>query len=133
MFGGGTAVKYKATKGTDSFNKYGRTVNVNTILHCITAAISYSQKSIEELRFEDYSAGLKGPSGANGEDAGQMPLRYVHIVLCRQYRKKKMSTVTDHQHWTDRWTRTKSRQPWSRNIRNRGDWDSSEVQSNKRN
>ena len=43
----GTTVKYDATKGTDTFNKNGLTVNVNTLLHCITAASSYSQKSIE--------------------------------------------------------------------------------------
>ena len=59
---GGTVGKYKATKGTDSFNKNGLTVHVNTTMHCITAANNYSWKSIEELRFEDYSVGRKGPS-----------------------------------------------------------------------
>ncbi len=47
----GTAgTKYEATKSTDTLNKSGTTVSVNTLLHCITAINSYSQKSLEVQR-----------------------------------------------------------------------------------
>ena len=100
----GTAVKYKATKGTDSFNKYGSTVHVNTTMHCITAANNYSWKSMEELRFEDYSAGRKGSSGANGEDSdAHPPIAIIIIFMYRWYsrtkRRERWFTDADHQYW----------------------------------
>ena len=76
----GTAVKYKATKGTDWSS--GSTVHVNTTMHCITAANNYSWKSMEELRFEDYSAGrgVRVPWGANGEDPDVHPPIAIVII-----------------------------------------------------
>ena len=44
---GGTTVKYEPMKSTDTINKNGVSVNVNTLLHCITASNTYSQKSME--------------------------------------------------------------------------------------
>jgi len=88
---GGTAVKYGATKGTDTVNKNGLTVAITTYHHCITASSHYSNKSMEvgvangrrhiewlplpilclqELRFEDYAVGRKGASGATGGTLG---------------------------------------------------------------
>ena len=44
----GTAVaKYEPCKASDTLNKNGVTVNVHTLLHCITASNSYMQKSME--------------------------------------------------------------------------------------
>uniref|UniRef100_A0A182XID2 Nuclear pore complex protein Nup98-Nup96 n=1 Tax=Anopheles quadriannulatus TaxID=34691 RepID=A0A182XID2_ANOQN len=66
--GNGTAVaKYQQTHGTDTLVKNGQTTTVNTKQHCITFMKDYENKSVEELRFEDYAANRKGPqAGAPG-------------------------------------------------------------------
>ncbi|ETN61956.1 nuclear pore complex protein nup98 [Anopheles darlingi] len=67
--GNGTAVsKYQQTLGTDTLVKNGQTTTINTKQHCITFMKDYENKSVEELRFEDYSANRKGPQagGATG-------------------------------------------------------------------
>ncbi|XP_053680653.1 nuclear pore complex protein Nup98-Nup96 [Anopheles nili] len=66
--GNGTAVaKYQQTHGTDTLVKNGQTTTVNTKQLCITFMKDYENKSVEELRFEDYAANRKGPqAGAPG-------------------------------------------------------------------
>ncbi|XP_058129913.1 nuclear pore complex protein Nup98-Nup96 [Anopheles ziemanni] len=65
--GNGTAVvKYQQTHGTDTLVKNGQTTTVNTKQHCITFMKDYENKSVEELRFEDYAANRKGPQAGGG-------------------------------------------------------------------
>ncbi|CAB3238158.1 unnamed protein product [Arctia plantaginis] len=59
----GTAhVKYNPVIGTDVVVKQGASQNVNIKHHCITCMKEYENKSLEELRLEDYVAGRKGNS-----------------------------------------------------------------------
>ncbi|KAM9781649.1 nuclear pore complex protein Nup98-Nup96 isoform X2 [Syngnathus typhle] len=62
----GTTVKFNAPTGNDTMVKAGVTTNINTKHQCITAMKEYENKSLEELRLEDYQAGRKGA-------ANQMP------------------------------------------------------------
>uniref|UniRef100_A0A182QPM2 Nuclear pore complex protein Nup98-Nup96 n=1 Tax=Anopheles farauti TaxID=69004 RepID=A0A182QPM2_9DIPT len=69
--GNGTAVaKYQQTHGTDTLVKNGQTTTVNTKQHCITFMKDYENKSVEELRFEDYAANRKGPQAGAVPGAG---------------------------------------------------------------
>ncbi|XP_055697844.1 nuclear pore complex protein Nup98-Nup96-like [Phlebotomus papatasi] len=65
---GGTALaKYQPSIGTDTLMKNGQLSSVSTKQHCITAMKEYEEKSLEELRMEDYVASRKGPqAGAVG-------------------------------------------------------------------
>uniref|UniRef100_A0A1B0D922 Nuclear pore complex protein Nup98-Nup96 n=1 Tax=Phlebotomus papatasi TaxID=29031 RepID=A0A1B0D922_PHLPP len=65
---GGTALaKYQPSIGTDTLMKNGQQSSVSTKQHCITAMKEYEEKSLEELRMEDYVASRKGPqAGAVG-------------------------------------------------------------------
>ncbi|XP_037293969.1 nuclear pore complex protein Nup98-Nup96 isoform X2 [Manduca sexta] len=57
----GTAhVKYNPVVGTDVVVKSGNSQNINIKHHCITCMKEYENKSLEELRLEDYAAGRKG-------------------------------------------------------------------------
>ncbi|XP_077448682.1 nuclear pore complex protein Nup98-Nup96 isoform X1 [Stigmatopora argus] len=56
----GTTVKFNAPTGNDTMVKGGVTTNINTKHQCITAMKEYENKSLEELRLEDYQAGRKG-------------------------------------------------------------------------
>ncbi|XP_077402724.1 nuclear pore complex protein Nup98-Nup96 isoform X2 [Vanacampus margaritifer] len=56
----GTTVKFNAPTGNDTMVKAGVTTNINTKHQCITAMKEYENKSLEELRLEDYQAGRKG-------------------------------------------------------------------------
>ncbi|KAJ8704846.1 hypothetical protein PYW08_012166 [Mythimna loreyi] len=57
----GTAhVKYNPVVGTDVVVKSGTSQSVNIKHHCITCMKEYENKSLEELRLEDYVAGRKG-------------------------------------------------------------------------
>ncbi|XP_054610233.1 nuclear pore complex protein Nup98-Nup96 isoform X3 [Dunckerocampus dactyliophorus] len=58
----GTTVKFNAPTGNDTMVKGGVTTNINTKHQCITAMKEYENKSLEELRLEDYQAGRKGPT-----------------------------------------------------------------------
>lgn len=65
----GTAIaKYTPTLGSDTLVKSGQTTNVNTKQLCITFMKEYENKSVEELRFEDYMANRKGaqPGSSTG-------------------------------------------------------------------
>lgn len=58
----GTTVKFTPPTGSDTMVKAGVTTSINTKHQCITAMKEYENKSLEELRLEDYQAGRKGPS-----------------------------------------------------------------------
>ncbi|XP_061752896.1 nuclear pore complex protein Nup98-Nup96 isoform X3 [Nerophis ophidion] len=58
----GTTVKFNAPTANDTMVKGGVTTNINTKHQCITAMKEYENKSLEELRLEDYQAGRKGPT-----------------------------------------------------------------------
>ncbi|KAJ8412445.1 hypothetical protein AAFF_G00127810 [Aldrovandia affinis] len=58
----GTALKFNPPTGSDTMVKGGVTTSINTKHQCITAMKEYENKSLEELRLEDYQAGRKGPS-----------------------------------------------------------------------
>lgn len=74
--GNGTAVvKYQQTASTDTLVKNGQTTTVQTKQHCITFMKEYENKSVEELRIEDYQANRKGPqAGAAGGFFGVQPV-----------------------------------------------------------
>ncbi|XP_035288063.1 nuclear pore complex protein Nup98-Nup96 isoform X2 [Anguilla anguilla] len=58
----GTTLKFNPPSGSDTMVKGGVTTSINTKHQCITAMKEYENKSLEELRLEDYQAGRKGPS-----------------------------------------------------------------------
>ena len=66
MRGAQQPVKFEPIKAKDTANKNGVTYNVDTLLHCITGMTQYEQKSLEELRLDDYVAGRKGSTTAGG-------------------------------------------------------------------
>ncbi|XP_075888144.1 nuclear pore complex protein Nup98-Nup96 isoform X4 [Nelusetta ayraudi] len=68
----GTTVKFNPPTGNDTMVKAGVTTSINTKHQCITAMKEYENKSLEELRLEDYQAGRKGP--ANPMAAGTASL-----------------------------------------------------------
>ncbi|XP_034746769.1 nuclear pore complex protein Nup98-Nup96 [Etheostoma cragini] len=68
----GTTVKFNAPTGSDTMVKAGVTTSINTKHQCITAMKEYENKSLEELRLEDYQAGRKGPTNPMAAPAGGM-------------------------------------------------------------
>lgn len=56
----GTVIKFNPVTGTDTMIKNGVTTTISTRHHCITCMKEYENKSLEELRLEDYTAGRKG-------------------------------------------------------------------------
>lgn len=56
----GTTVKYSPTVGSDSILKHGQQTTVSTRHCCISTMKEYENKSLEELRYEDYLANRKG-------------------------------------------------------------------------
>ncbi|XP_051956163.1 nuclear pore complex protein Nup98-Nup96-like isoform X2 [Xyrauchen texanus] len=66
----GTTIKFNPPTGSDTMVKSGVTANINTKHQCITAMKEYENKSLEELRFEDYQAGRKGPSNPMAAGTG---------------------------------------------------------------
>ncbi|MED6232779.1 hypothetical protein ATANTOWER_002376, partial [Ataeniobius toweri] len=74
----GTTVKFNPPTGSDTMVKAGVTTSINTKHQCITAMKEYENKSLEELRLEDYQAGRKGPTnpiapGTGGLFGGATP------------------------------------------------------------
>ncbi|KAL0126104.1 hypothetical protein PUN28_004910 [Cardiocondyla obscurior] len=57
----GTSVKFTPVATTDSMSKNGITHSISARHNCIVAMKEYESKSYEELRFEDYQLGKKGP------------------------------------------------------------------------
>ncbi|KAL0994355.1 hypothetical protein UPYG_G00121060 [Umbra pygmaea] len=66
----GTTVKFNAPTGSDTMVKGGVTTSINTKHQCITAMKEYENKSLEELRLEDYQAGRKGPTNPMAAPTG---------------------------------------------------------------
>ncbi|XP_044256345.1 nuclear pore complex protein Nup98-Nup96 isoform X2 [Tribolium madens] len=62
----GTVIKFNPVTGTDTMQKNGVTQSISTKHHCITCMKEYENKSLEELRFEDYSVNRKGPQQQAG-------------------------------------------------------------------
>ncbi|XP_033343033.1 nuclear pore complex protein Nup98-96 isoform X1 [Megalopta genalis] len=70
----GTVVKFTPVITTDSMSKNGISHSISARHCCIVAMKEYESKSYEELRFEDYSVGRKGPStGLFGTPAQPSP------------------------------------------------------------
>ncbi|XP_070502956.1 nuclear pore complex protein Nup98-Nup96 [Chironomus tepperi] len=62
----GTAIaKFQPQQETDTLLKGQTTSYVQTKQQCITFMKEYAEKSLEELRFEDYAANRKGPQAGN--------------------------------------------------------------------
>lgn len=71
MSANGTAIaKFQPHQGTDTLVKNGQTNNIQTRNQCITAMKEYENKSLEELRMEDYTANRKGPQAGSVQPAG---------------------------------------------------------------
>uniref|UniRef100_A0AAR2LBS6 Nuclear pore complex protein Nup98-Nup96 n=1 Tax=Pygocentrus nattereri TaxID=42514 RepID=A0AAR2LBS6_PYGNA len=66
----GTTIKFNPPTGSDTMVKSGVTTSINTKHQCITAMKEYENKSLEELRLEDYQAGRKGPSNPMAANTG---------------------------------------------------------------
>ncbi|KAG8036803.1 hypothetical protein G9C98_004125 [Cotesia typhae] len=58
----GTPIKFNPLVGSDTMVKQGVTQTIATKHHCIVVMKEYENKSLEELRLEDYTNGMKGPS-----------------------------------------------------------------------
>lgn len=64
---GGTSIaKFQAPQETDTLIKGSSQSYVQTKQQCITFMREYAEKSLEELRIEDYAANRKGPQGGAG-------------------------------------------------------------------
>lgn len=57
----GTTIKFSPLLSNDTMVKNGVNQSINTRHQCITCMKEYENKSLEELRFEDYQANRKGP------------------------------------------------------------------------
>ncbi|KAJ8278276.1 hypothetical protein GJAV_G00085840 [Gymnothorax javanicus] len=68
----GTTLKFNPPRGSDTLVKGGVTISINTKHQCISAMREYENKSLEELRLEDYQAGRKGPSNPMGARMGML-------------------------------------------------------------
>lgn len=70
----GTTVKYEPVTGTDTMTRNGVSTNIRTRIEVISTMKEYENKSLEELRVEDYLANRKGPGqGTTLPGFGQTP------------------------------------------------------------
>lgn len=71
----GTVVKFTPVMTTDSMSKNGISHSISARHCCIASMKEYESKSYEELRFEDYQVGRKGPqnTGLFGTPAQPSP------------------------------------------------------------
>nr|XP_053652021.1 nuclear pore complex protein Nup98-Nup96-like [Cherax quadricarinatus] len=68
----GTTVKYEPVTGSDTMTRNGVSTNIRTKIEVISTMKEYENKSLEELRVEDYLANRKGPtSGTTMPGFGQ--------------------------------------------------------------
>jgi len=61
----GTTIKFNPLLSTDTMVKNGSNQNINTRHQCITCMKEYENKSLEELRYEDYQANRKGTTATS--------------------------------------------------------------------
>ncbi|CAG5118196.1 unnamed protein product [Candidula unifasciata] len=66
----GTTVPFNPPNGQDTMMKSGVTTNINTKHQCITAMKEYENKSLEELRMEDYSTNRKSKQAGSTSTVG---------------------------------------------------------------
>ncbi|KAK3891422.1 hypothetical protein Pcinc_004721 [Petrolisthes cinctipes] len=57
----GTTIKYEPLTGSDTMTRNGVSTNIRTRIEVISTMKEYENKSLEELRVEDYLANRKGP------------------------------------------------------------------------
>lgn len=62
----GTTIKFAPVTAMDTMIRNGDQKNISTKHMCITAMKPYENKSLEELRLEDYLANRKGPQSSMG-------------------------------------------------------------------
>ncbi|XP_042235081.1 nuclear pore complex protein Nup98-Nup96-like isoform X2 [Homarus americanus] len=70
----GTTIKYEPVTGNDTMTRNNVSTNIRTRIEVISTMKEYENKSLEELRVEDYLANRKGPSqGTTLSGFGQTP------------------------------------------------------------
>ncbi|CAG7717020.1 unnamed protein product [Allacma fusca] len=67
----GTSIPFNPITGNDTMMRNGVASAISTRNQCITCMKEYENKSLEELRLEDYQLGRKGPSQTNVFGGGQ--------------------------------------------------------------
>uniref|UniRef100_A0A1I7TES5 Nuclear pore complex protein Nup98-Nup96 n=1 Tax=Caenorhabditis tropicalis TaxID=1561998 RepID=A0A1I7TES5_9PELO len=77
LFGGasgsavtGTTIKFEPPINSDTMMRNGTTTTISTKHMCISAMIKYQDKSMEELRVEDYMANRKAPAAGTTTTGG---------------------------------------------------------------
>lgn len=68
---GSSIAKYTVSLDTDTMMVKGNQSNISTKQHCITFMKEYANKSLEEIRIEDYLANRKGPQAGSSTLFGQ--------------------------------------------------------------
>ncbi|GJQ66844.1 hypothetical protein Trydic_g18599 [Trypoxylus dichotomus] len=92
-FGGGqaqigTVNKFVPVTGTDTVQKAGAVQSINTKHYCITCMKDYENKSLEELRWEDYQANRKGQQSGFGAPSQPFGIASTNSALFGQIENK---------------------------------------------